>query len=755
MKFVGLLFAFTFLALPVHAKYGGGSGAAEDPYLIYTAEQMNAIGANRSDWGKHFKLMADIDLAAYTGTEFNIIGARFGDAFTGIFDGNGKKISNFNCTCTGTDYAGLFGYVAGVDAQIKDLGLIDPNVRGAAAHSVGSLVGFVREGTITACYAEAGSVSGNDRVGGLVGEKDLAAVTNCYSSAGVSASGYDVGGLVGYSSGKITNCYATGSVAGAQDVGGLVGDNSGTITNCYAAGSVTGTQDVGGLVGDNRGAVAVSFWDTQTSGLVWSAGGTGKTTADMQMASTFVAWGCQPVWTIDEAKDYPRLWWQNKPGEPIANPSPPFGGGSGTQDDPHLIYTPEQLNMIGSSPCHWYKHFKLMADIDLSGFSGTDFNAIGNPASPFTGVFDGNGHAISNSCIILFGYLNDPKARIEDLGLINPNVDAGTAPNAGALVAQLLKGTVANCYVEGGSVSGGSRTAGLVGYSRGTIINCTSSASVPGSINSHFVGGLVGENDRGTIINCHAAGSVSGHHFIGGLVGGNRYYSTITNCSSSAGASGCCAGGLVGFNEGGIGRCYAGGKLTGGCEEVGGLVGWNSSGVVSDCYSSTTVSGGGNVGGLVGVNGPDGIIFNCYATGSVAGSRAGGLVGKNTYSGIVAASFWDIQTSGQAISAGGTVLNTAQMQTQSTFSSAGWDFAEVWGICETTSYPTLRWQIVKADLLCPNGVTMIDYSLFASYWLDENCSESNDCSGADLDLSGAVDINDVAAFADSWVAGVE
>lgn len=50
------------LAAVTQRKYGGGTGEPNDPYLIYTAEQMNAIGAKPNDWDKHFKLMADIDL---------------------------------------------------------------------------------------------------------------------------------------------------------------------------------------------------------------------------------------------------------------------------------------------------------------------------------------------------------------------------------------------------------------------------------------------------------------------------------------------------------------------------------------------------------------------------------------------------------------------------------------------------------------------------------------------------------------------
>jgi hypothetical protein len=84
-----------FLTCSAQAEYGGGNGTAEDPYLIYTPEQMNTIGTEPNDWDKHFKLMADIDLSRYRGTDFNIIGTGFLPAFSGVFDGDGHTISNF------------------------------------------------------------------------------------------------------------------------------------------------------------------------------------------------------------------------------------------------------------------------------------------------------------------------------------------------------------------------------------------------------------------------------------------------------------------------------------------------------------------------------------------------------------------------------------------------------------------------------------------------------------------------------------
>ena len=139
-------------------------------------------------------------------------------------------------------------------------------------------------------------ISGEDYVGGLVGENYQGTITTSYSSA-------EVGGI-------------------GQGVGGLVGENYwGSITNSYSTGVVSGTgESVGGLVGYNNGSISSSFWDIDTSGQLTSAGGTGKTTAEMQTASTFLdaGWdfvgetanGTEDIWWILEGKDYPRLWWE-------------------------------------------------------------------------------------------------------------------------------------------------------------------------------------------------------------------------------------------------------------------------------------------------------------------------------------------------------------------------------------------------------------------------------------------------------------
>lgn len=337
-----------------------------------------------------------------------------------------------------------------------------------------------------------------------------------------------------------------------------------------------------------------------------------------------------------------------------------YGGGTGGPSDPYLIYTAEQMNAIGAEPDdYWDMHFKLMANIDLSAYKGTDFNIIGAANEPFTGVFDGNGHVISNfsyasvdtDYIGLFG--NIYRAYIKDLGLTNPDVDAGTGDVVGSLVGRQQDGSITNCYAKGGSVSG-----------------------------KQYIGGLVGRhNEHSTIANCYAACAVSGIDAVGGLAG-YLFESTISNCHS-------------------VGR----------------------------------VSGNNHVGGLVG--------WNLFLSGRVYNS------------------FWDTQVSGQQTSEAGTGRTTAQMQTQSTFTDAGWDFVgesvngteDIWSICEGTNYPRLAWQIVAGDFVCPEGITTDDFLFFLEHWLDDNCDSSNDyCQGTDLDQSGVVDENDLAIFLENWSA---
>lgn len=323
-------FIFNLDAVARLRKYAGGSGTADDPYRIATAADLIILGENAEDYDKHFILTADIDLdpnlpgrkvfdKAVIAPDTELPLGFWGTPFTGVFDGNGHKISHL--TIRGEWYLGLFGQLE-PGAELKDLGVVDVSITGS--WYVGVLVGSnsspwdTTGGSVTKCYTT-GTVSGTHRVGALVGGIWCGDVTSCYSTARVNG-GDDVGGLVGFNNGTVTQCCSTGAVTGWYNVAGLVGANGGDVTHCYSTGSVSGPGDnVGGLVGSDwidpieplirEGTTVASFWDTQTSGQSTSGGGTGKTTAEMQTAKTFLeaGWDFVNVWGIGENQTYPYL----------------------------------------------------------------------------------------------------------------------------------------------------------------------------------------------------------------------------------------------------------------------------------------------------------------------------------------------------------------------------------------------------------------------------------------------------------------
>ncbi len=743
MRVLAVLLTTCLLATSTRAQYGGGSGTTDDPYQIWTAEQMNAVGTEPNDWDRHFILMDDVDLSAYTGRRFNIIGSE-AKAFSGVFDGNGKRILHFDYTCEDANDIGFFGHVFGTGTEIRNLGLVDPNVRVTAGYRTGALVGYLRRGGLVNCYAEGGRVAGDVSVGGLVGRNRLSSgrgesytpqgISGCYSTCDVSGTN-QVGGLVGNNNYRVMNCYATGSVSGLESVGGLIGRDDGyTLAACYAAGSVSGTDpNVGGLVGSGHGLAVMSYWDREASGQASSAAGKGKTTAQMQRAETFIGWGAcgyDGIWTIDEAQDYPRLRWENRPGQVIGLVAlSDFLDGTGEPNDPYLIHTPEELNRVGLFPCEWAKSFQLVADIDLGDYTGDQFNVIGDASTSFSGTFAGGGHVIANfryhsrntQSAGLFGSVLDSKAEIRDLGLIDPNVSVPGGSRVGSLVGSLIRGTVRNCHAQGACVTGEEAIGGLIGYSRGSIVDCHAGAAVTGGEN---VGGLVGHSS-GKIERCGAEGVVSGRQCVGGLAGlssswirdshatattaGQRYvggltgrllWYAVTGSYASGAVSGADeVGGLVGENVSGtIETSYATGAVNG-STDAGGLVGENLWGTLINCYASGGVNAATNVGGLAGSS--DGAITTCYSTGQVAGDqRVGGLVGDND--GDVTISYWDKETSGRATNSAGQGRTTAQMQQADTFRLWGaCDNAGVWTLDEGRDYPRLAWEGRPGQALGP------------------------------------------------------
>ncbi|MHC4477841.1 MAG: GLUG motif-containing protein [Planctomycetota bacterium] len=451
-----------------------------------------------------------------------------------------------------------------------------------------------------------------------------------------------------------------------------------------------------------------------------------------------------------------------------------YSGGTGDANDPYRIATANDLNDIDNHVEDLNKCFLLVDDINLADYNGTEFDIIGCEIYPFNGVFDGNGHRIHHfSCdsnawaVGLFSCVDG--AQIKDVTMTDANVDGGSGWGAGALVGRLRTGGISGCRVEGGTVKGGYYVGALAGMTGlGTIFDCHATAGVSGD---QYVGGLVG-NCNGSLTNCSANSDVAGDDAVGGLaavgygseLSGCHASGTVTsngqagglfashssgsvfNCSSSAEVSGAAqTGGLIGDCSSTVSNCFATGSVTG-TDYVGGLIG--SGGPILNSYSSADVFGDRYVGGLVGsISGEN--IENCYAAGSVnADTYAGGLAGYagqstvvHCYSaGSVSGSdpvggflgyhyensydkcFWDNTVNpllggiGYVVDPNVTGKSTAQMQTESTFTDAGWDLLEVWGIGENQTYPFLR-KYLAGDSNHDGIVNFYDYAIMALYWM--------------------------------------
>jgi hypothetical protein len=244
------------------AKYGGGSGTRDDPYLIGTPADLLALAADPNDWAAHFKLTADIDMAGVPRDAVCTIG----DAvipFKGSFDGAGKRILHYTCILPGRNRVGLFGHIRALNGGVRDLCLVDPNVESPTGISVGALVGHLGTGEVLRCRVEGGHVSGYSAVGGLVGWT-YTRITECTAQAEVHGQ-YSVGGLVGLCAwdAQVRDCAADANVAGTSRIGGLAGACTGAIIEWSSAkGFATGSSYVGGLIGCGEGATIANCYST-------------------------------------------------------------------------------------------------------------------------------------------------------------------------------------------------------------------------------------------------------------------------------------------------------------------------------------------------------------------------------------------------------------------------------------------------------------------------------------------------------------
>ena len=668
-----------------------GAGTELDPYLLSSKDDLLLMASATDFYYCHFRLTVDIDLA---GEVFDraVISPNYsngydfvGTPFTGVFDGNDHVIQNVcisNLTAE-QSYVGFFGMLDGSSCSVKNLKLENLSVSmGDYVACVGGLSGCCGEDTsISNCHINGKLVIGDDceYIGGFCGFSDFGLIVEssssvfvmvdddsdgvgsfiganysnlkkCYSSGIVSVgnSAFRIGGLCGGCSGDlIEDCYSSSPVTAGNSsecVGGLCGAICSDAIRCYSIGRVdVGDMStyIGGLIGggdiscpwDENSILNLPdcFWDIHTSGQSTSFGGVGKTTDEMQSLSTFTdaGWDFVDTWYM---RDYPRFIYQKVDFE-----------GSGTEADPYLISTKEELLEMVAVSSYYDKYFQLVDDIDLAGetFSraviapngtgaGTSFSG-----TPFTGEFDGNGYVIrnvsistsvANECFLgLFGKLDG--AQVMRLGVENISItdSSNTSRYIGGVCGQNRDTTISECYVDTISIQGGSYIGGFCGLNSysGNIHDCFVLGNLSGS---STVGGFCGYHyQSGSIENCYAVCTIASAGTKGGFCAGADASVAVTDCFWDTSVSG------LSTSSGGIG------KTTAEMQQQSNYVGWDfvnnwymNNYPLLICHSDVpiaeyvlTVQGGtgsasyraGVPVGIVAGDPPAGQVFKCWVSG--------------------------------------------------------------------------------------------------------------------------------------------
>ena len=511
--------------------------------------------------------------------------------FRGTYDGQGYTISGISVSRTGGTYddccVGLFGQL-GSQATVENLVL--KNCSFTAYRQVGGIAGFTA-GIVRNCRVEgsviinAGCNSSIDH-GGIAGS-NKGQIIGCLCAASVSNNGYsgcnDYGGIVGDDEGTVKDCLFTGTISSTgNDLGGIAGLSTyATYTNNYYTQS-----GLGGVEGRDRDGARMARTVTLGENIVLSgtettysvSGITAIDTTALRNSSGTIYSGATQKLTLNYTGEIPEGHYVfytasagtvdgntvTMPNENVsinANIATPWTG-SGTEDDPYLITTTLQLDLLAkmvngtdgfTHEAFVHKFFKLGNDLTYphtsdwndTGSTENNYTAIGyisNIYAPnsFCGNFDGDGHTISGIRICkgsrsqgLFGVTST--GTIKNITLSDTRI---TGPgSSGGIVGYAHNGAhVENCHVTNTvSIHSATRCSthgGIVGYlnyHNSAIISCTSAATltVADTLCSDY-GGIVGYAESGTVRNCLAIGATVPNvtKYVGAIAG--RKYVTAT-----------------------------------------------------------------------------------------------------------------------------------------------------------------------------------------------------------------------------------
>lgn len=551
-------------------KVSGGIykvGAAE-VISIDNADELKKIGKHEDyPLDGTYRLTADIDLR---GAEWTPIGSTVNDEtdtnklFSGIFDGNGKTVSNFKIT-RNRDSAvksncGFFGGVS--DGTVKDLTLSNATVVGndANLNNVAVLVGRLYSGTISGCTVTddvtltVTKCSNNVYTGSICGYA-MGTIKKCLNNAEITidrlAGAFYVGGITGnMAHGTVENCLNNADVSvsavGTTDsyVAGICGRLDGwsaaaNVINCVNKGTVRvaeGNTYAGGIAGDVKGTKTKTLVNNLDLGEVSAStvGRTGLIIAKNNAGDKLEGNGNLGVTDAGAlCSNVASPNWASYDTEANIKASDLYKAilasfSNGIVEDVIKIATANDLKKIGKHedyPLNGY--YKLTADIDLGGEDWTPIGTTTNDAieGSFAGMFDGDGHTVYNFTVTAkndsgscrYGFFGVLTGMVKDLRIAKATytADAWNCGSIGSFTGQLNGGTLSGCetaadvtvLVKDGAEN--FRAAGIFGYGKGTVEYCVNRAVVTGgTVKNYYFGGIAGGFVNGTMSYCVNYGTV-------------------------------------------------------------------------------------------------------------------------------------------------------------------------------------------------------------------------------------------------------
>lgn len=539
------LAALVWIAVPVSARaegetvdtwdgktiaggFAAGDGTQDDPFQIETAAQLahfaKTVNEGEAYLYKYIVLTADIDLA---NKEWTPIG-NHSNPFKGNFNGDNHTVTGMQISGE-LDRVGLFGECTkhNVNSAIKNITVKDSVICGI--NFVGAIVGYAEEINIENCRSIGNTINGKTDVGGIcgkIGGYSVGKVSQCYNSSKVTGRGR-VGGIAGMG-GIAENCLNTGEImiinkAYQSAGGGIFGifddtTASASITACVNLGKVSGGESFGGIVGStdskSTGHISNCYYnmDAITGGFdagtaltagqlcgalpkgldsaSWKEGSVDTSTAKATQGRFGTATGTYinltKVADIKETKTAPV---------PVYN----YVTTNGDDWDIYtLITTAEEFAAIGQDrdETKWSANYVLGNDIDVSG---VQLSSIGDPGTPYTGKFSGDGHTISHVDMT------------KEDGVYSSGLFAqigNSSGKSGKVILLAANGDIVSSFFDAGGICGN--------LSVGEIYGCSFTGTVKGA-RAGGISGSVGQ--KAMISQCFFTGDVQGRSAAAGICG--------------------------------------------------------------------------------------------------------------------------------------------------------------------------------------------------------------------------------------------